>query len=94
MITLHNKGHDLDYLIPLIEEFFSKNEIKNAQYAILIDRVLLRNGKSQKFGTHCKMTRDGTVDFTSLTDTSGINQNRSEIGLKELNWNTCDLVSY
>jgi hypothetical protein len=94
MITLHYKGHDLNYLIPLIEESFSKNEIKNVQYAILIDRVLIRNGKSQKFGTHCKMTRNGTVDFTSLPDTSGINQNRIEIGLKELNWNTCDLVSY
>ncbi|OOG70628.1 hypothetical protein B0E43_18765 [Algoriphagus sp. A40] len=93
-ITLHYRGHDLDYLTPLIEESFSKKEIKNDHYAILTDRVLLRYGKSQKFGTHCRMTRDGTVDFTSLPDTSGINQNRREIGLKELNWKTCDLVSY
>ena len=85
-ITLHYKGHDLDYLTTLIEESFSKKEIKNDHYAILTDRVLLRYGKSQKFGTHCRMTRDGSVDFTSLPDTSGINQNRREIGLKELNW--------
>lgn len=93
-ITLHYRGHDLDYLTPLIEESFSKKEIKNDHYAILTDRVLLRKGNSQKFGTHCRMTREGIVDFTSLPDTSGINQNRREIGLKELNCKTCDLVSY
>lgn len=94
MITLHYKGHELDYLTPLIEESFSKKEIKNDHYAILTDRVLLRNDKSQKFGTHCKMNQDGTVYFTSLSDTSGINQNRREIGLNILDWKSCDLVSY
>ncbi len=93
-ITLHYRGHDLDYLTTLIEESFSKKEIKNDHYAILTDRVLLRYGKSQKFATHCKMTSNGTVDFASLADTSEINQNRREIGLKELNWKTCDLVSF
>jgi hypothetical protein len=93
-ITLHYKGHDLDYLTPLIEESFSKNQIKKDHYAILTDRVLLRKGNSQKFGTHCRMTGEGTVDFISLPDTSGINQSRREIGLKELNWKTCDLVSF
>lgn len=94
MITLHYTGHELDYLTPLLEESFFKKEIKNDHYAILYDRALLRNGNSQKFGTHCKMTRNGTVDFTSLPDTSVINQNRRGIGLKELKWDTCDLVSY
>lgn len=77
-----------------IEESFFKNEIKKDHYAILTDRVLLRKGKSQKFGTHCRMTRDGIIDFISLSDTSGINENRRNIGIKELDWKTCDLIFF
>jgi hypothetical protein len=40
------------------------------------------------------MNQDGIVYFTSLSDTTGINQNRREIGLNKLDWETCDLVSF
>lgn len=93
-VTLHHSGNEMSYLTPIIEESFCRGEIRNDHYAILTDRVLIRSGVYQKYGTHCRKNSAGSVDFVSLPDSSFVNERRTQIGLTTLNWKICDLVIY
>lgn len=94
IILLHNKSTDLSTFEDIIKEAFSKKEIDKKHYGVLMDRIAILGGKKQKFGTHCKKNKDGSVRFFNLSDISKININREKIGLDSFNLSNCELMAY
>lgn len=93
-ITLHNTHNDLSCLSIIIEKAFTLEEIDISHYAVLVDRILMRKGLSQKYGTHCRQNRDGSKTHISLEDSVAVAKNRESIGLKTLNQGSCELMFY
>src|SRR5690554_883449 len=62
-ITLHNTHTDLSSLSIKLEKAFTLEEIDMSHYAVLVDRILIRKGMSQRYGTHCRRNSDGLTTY-------------------------------
>ena len=70
----------LDYqkqFLPQLEEAVSNGEIAPAYLAVLKDRIDIREGRPQKYGSQ----RDGNGKLCPLLDASRVNEWRQEVGL-------------
>lgn len=92
-ITLHTHG-DLSHLSPLLEKAFKLGQIDISHYAVLTDRILLRAGLLQKYGTHCRQNNDGSKNFFNSEDSETVANNRALVGLHALDPSFCELTFY
>ncbi|MEM6698152.1 MAG: DUF6624 domain-containing protein [Bacteroidota bacterium] len=68
--------------LPLLKESVKKGESKGSHLALLEDRILMRNGKPQTYGS--QITRDKETDkqiVYEIRDPEYVNQRRAEVGL-------------
>src|SRR5690554_2711738 len=93
-ITLHNTHNDLSSLLIILEKAFTLEQIDISHYVVLIDRILIRKGLSQRYGTHCRRNSDGLATYISLDDSVTVAKNRASIGLKALEKSSCELMFY
>ncbi len=57
-----------------------KGEVSGANLAYLTDRVLLAEGKPQRYGTQCTM-QDGKATLRKVEDRQNLNKRRKTVGL-------------
>lgn len=57
-----------------------KGEVSGSDLAYLTDRVLLAEGKPQRYGTQCKM-KDGKATLQKVEDRMKLNERRKSVGL-------------
>jgi hypothetical protein len=93
-VTLHHTRTDLSHLSTILENAFTLEQIDRRHYAVLVDRILIRKGLTQKYGTHCRQNRDGSKTYISLEDPVSVAKNRESIGLKALDQTSCELIFY
>lgn len=67
--------------LPLMKEAANNGEAEWSALALLIDRVNLREGKKQIYGSQISMNEDGTYTVEDLEDPQYVNQRRAEVGL-------------
>ena len=75
---------DLDYqlrYLPLIEESVRKKEIPMNAFAMLEDRILIRQGKGQKYGTQSFTNDQGVSELLPVEDGEHLNERRLAAGL-------------
>lgn len=75
---------DLDYqlrYLPLIEESVRKKEVPMNIFAMLEDRILIRQGKGQKYGTQSFTNDQGVSELLPVDDGEHLNERRLAIGL-------------
>jgi hypothetical protein len=67
----------------------SAGEISPEKIAMLEDRVLVHQGKPQRFGTQFTLGADGLFRFAPTTDTAGLDERRSAAGIPPLKLYVC-----
>lgn len=70
-------------VLPLIEAE-AKNDPQGQSYALLYDRLQLRLGRKQRYGTQAQTNPDGSVTIGRLEDRSRVDEWRGEMGLGPL----------
>lgn len=74
---------DFDFqkeVLPLVEKAFRDGKLPGHNYALLLDRVLIRDGKPQVYGTQAKV-HGAEITFEPIDDEPNVDKRRSEIGL-------------
>ncbi|MEO1513513.1 MAG: DUF6624 domain-containing protein [Bacteroidota bacterium] len=68
--------------LPLLQASVKDGESSGSNLALLEDRILMRNGKPQKYGSQVRRDRDtGEKYFYEIEDPANVNERRAEVGL-------------
>ena len=71
--------------LPLLREAAAKHELKPSRLAMLEDRIAVRTGKPQIYGT--QLARDpktGFLDFSPIADEANVDKRRESVGLEPI----------
>ncbi|XZE36057.1 DUF6624 domain-containing protein [Pirellulaceae bacterium SH501] len=83
LIVQHSDFDFQKEVFPLVEKAFKDGEIPGQSYAMLLDRVLVRSGKPQVYGTQAKV--DGSkITLEPIVDEANVDRRRHEIGLSPI----------
>ena len=66
-----------------VEEAVERGEIGSWNFALLIDRMMLRKTGVQKYGTQCTIV-NGKAEARNLIDSMKVDEYRKEVGLGSL----------
>lgn len=86
--------------LPMMREAVKEKKASGSSLALLEDRVNLRTGKKQIYGSQIGSLPDGTKYVQALEDPAGVDERRASVGLGPLNdytqnWNfTFDVEEY
>ena len=81
LVIQHAHQEAQEKYLPLLKEEANKGEIRWASVALLIDRVYLKRGDKQVYGSQINRTEDGEFYVMRLEDPENINKKRAEVGL-------------
>jgi hypothetical protein len=77
VILIHSPDHDWqEQLIPQLQKLVGREQILGSDIATLIDRVLVSQGKLQRFGTQFKIT-DGKMVMEPVEDPKHLEKRRA-----------------
>jgi hypothetical protein len=71
-------------MLPLIEKAAKAGEADSADLALLTDRVLLAQGKPQRYGSQFTQADDGAMELRPTEDMEGLDARREAMGLQPL----------
>lgn len=74
-------------LYPLLEAAYKSNRAAGQSYALLTDRILVKEGKPQIYGTQARPTQEWLNRepvFFDIEDQANVDQRRAEVGLQPL----------
>ncbi len=74
-------------MLPLVEKTYRSGELSGQSYALLLDRVLVGEGKPQVYGTQAKRFEEWEGREPALEpieDEANVDQRRAEVGLPPL----------
>ncbi len=67
---------------PLLEEAVNKNELDKGSFALLVDRIRVRKGQKQLYGSQLSdKDGDGIFEFDPIEDEVNVNERRKRMGL-------------
>lgn len=67
--------------LPIMTEAANNNEAQWSSLALLIDRINMREGKPQIYGSQINGNSDGTFEVYQIENPEYVNQRRAEVGL-------------
>lgn len=71
--------------LPLLRESVMQNQSPGWHLAFLEDRILMRNGKKQIYGTQSKLNNEtGQFEIAPIKNFGTVNERRKEIGLEPI----------
>lgn len=70
--------------LPLMQAAANENEAQPANLALLEDRILVREGKKQKYGSQMRRDSEGGSEFYPIADEANVDARRKEVGLPPL----------
>lgn len=79
-----------DLVLPMVWAEVRAGRLKPEDYARMIDRNALADGKHQPYGTN-QPCRDGRFDRTSIDSVEEVDQRRREIGMDIMLWESLSL---
>ncbi|HMG35629.1 MAG TPA: DUF6624 domain-containing protein [Blastocatellia bacterium] len=71
-------------MLPLVEKAYKSGNLSGQSYALLIDRVLVGEGKPQIYGTQAKPVEEwkgGEPVLRPIVDEANVDKRRAEVGL-------------
>jgi hypothetical protein len=79
---------ELDYqkkYLPLLKEAVAQKEARESDLAMLEDRILIREGKKQIYGTQVRMNqKTQLMELYPIEDEENVDGRRSKVGLEPL----------
>ncbi len=70
--------------IPLLESSVKKGESRPSNLALLRDRILMRQGKKQIYGSQVVFNKKGEQEFYPIEDEINVNARRASIGMQPI----------
>lgn len=70
-------------MLAVVEEAAERGEASRRAVALLTDRVLIRQGQPQRYGTQFKIA-DGELEFHPIEAPEAVDERRAEVGLPPL----------
>lgn len=67
--------------VPLLQDAVARGDASQSDLAYLMDRVLMRRGEPQIYGTQYQV-RAGVLELWTVRDPSGLDQRRAALGLQ------------
>ena len=70
--------------LPMLEKSVAESESRASELAYLKDRVLMRQGKKQIYGTQVVPSGNGMQEFWPIEDMTNVDKRRAEVGLEPI----------
>lgn len=86
VVFQHSTLENQEKYLPLMKEAVKKGKARSAQLALLEDRILVRNGKEQIYGTQAGTDSLGIYKIWPIKDERNVNKRRFSVGLGPLQW--------
>jgi len=84
LVLQHSPLHTFQKeMLPTIENLAKEGAVASDQAALLVDRVLLQEGRPQRYGTQFRLV-DGRLVMDSVTDAAGLEERRKAMGLSSM----------
>ncbi|WP_189438162.1 DUF6624 domain-containing protein [Pseudovibrio japonicus] len=85
LIIQHSPDYDFqEEFLPFAKRSFHAGELSGQNYALLTDRVLVHNGKAQRYGTQFKIGTDQKAIPYTIADPQNVDKRRADVGLPSL----------
>lgn len=87
LLVQHSDHTFQKQMLPLVEKAYRSGELSGESYALLLDRVLVGEGKPQVYGTQAKRFEEWEGREPALEpieDEANVDQRRAEVGLPPL----------
>ena len=85
MVIQHAPLEIQEKYLPYLEESVAKKESEGWYLAFLEDRIQMRNGKKQTYGSQAKFDKEtGKNHIYPIRDIQNVNKRRAEIGLESI----------
>lgn len=85
LVILHSDPATRKKYLPIMREANERGKAAASELALLEDRVLLDEGKNQRYGSQLKFNPDnGMYELYPIDDPAGVNERRQEMGLAPL----------
>jgi Family of unknown function (DUF6624) len=68
-------------MLPLVEKSYKSGKLSGQSYALLLDRVLVGEGKPQVYGTQVKEWKGKEPVLQPIEDETNVDKRRAEVGL-------------
>jgi hypothetical protein len=82
LVIQHSPLEVQEKYLPMMQEAAAKGEMSKSNLALLIDRIRMRNGENQIYGSQIsKDPEDGQMHLYPVEDLENLNQKRAEVGL-------------
>jgi hypothetical protein len=70
--------------LPLMAQSVAEGESSPSALALLQDRILMRQGKKQIYGSQVVFNAQGTKEFYPIEDEAHVNARREKVGLEPI----------
>lgn len=84
LLVQHAEHEFQKQMLPLVEKAYREKKLQGQDYALLLDRVLVAEGKAQIYGTQAKrfdQWKDKEPVFDPIEDEANVDKRRAEVGL-------------
>lgn len=81
LVIQHAPLETQEKYIPFLQKSVKKGESKGSHLALLVDRIEMRNGKPQIYGSQIKTNENGENYVYEIKEPEYVNQRRHEVGL-------------
>ena len=81
MVIQHAPIATQEKYLPLLKESVKKGESRGSQLALLEDRIQMRNGFPQIYGSQISTDKNGKEVVYEILEPEYVNQRRKEVGL-------------
>lgn len=88
LVIQHADQKTQEKYLPMIKKAVADNNLPKRQYAMFYDRLVLRQGKKQVYGTQLAMSKEHKKPYVlPLEDPKNVDQRRAEMGLNTMQEN-------
>lgn len=84
LLVQHAEHEFQKQMLPLVEKAYRQKKLQGQDYALLLDRVLVAEGKPQVYGTQAKrfdQWKNEEPVFDPIEDEANVDKRRAEVGL-------------
>jgi hypothetical protein len=86
VVIQHSTLENQEKFLPLMRDAVKKGKARPSQLALLEDRILVRNGKEQIYGTQAGTDSLGIFKLWPIKDERNVNKRRFSVDLGPLQW--------
>lgn len=101
LVIQHADQNTQEKYLPMIKKAMAANNLPKSQYAMFYDRLVLRRGEKQLYGTQLAMSKEHKTPYVlPLENPENVDQRRAQMGLNTMQenfnrWNlTWDVTEY